>query len=252
MLACLASLSLLVVPAQAVDHYPYVVAEVGSSGETYVQQPRQWNVEPLPSEGHYFKFYNLVWSNWGRAVTTANGKLTLCTEQLTQCQTGTVTVRLSIVEPGPERHEYCWMTIARSSITDVVGAAGNVDPRSGGGLCNDFSTPTSSPERSSYNLTTVRRQTGEVACTNPQFHSLTGIRNSYIFADRIGCKQGFTMLENYVNHGTLSSLLGWYCTGFTGNLGTLILCRTGVNPITEPQNFDIVNMSTPHVRAWAQ
>jgi hypothetical protein len=252
MLACLVSVSLLVVPAQAVNHYPYAVAELSSSGVTYMQQPRQWHVEPLPTEGHHYMFYNLAWSNWGRAVTTTNGMLILCTEQLTQCQKGTVTVRLSNVEPGPERHEYCWMTIARSSIPYIVGAAGNVDPLSGGGLCKAVSKPTPSSGSSSYNLTTVRRQAGEVSCANPQFHSLTGIRNSYIFEDHIGCKRGLTMLENYVNHGTLSSLPGWYCTGMTGNLGTLILCRTGVNPNTEPQNFDIVNASTPHVRAWAQ
>jgi hypothetical protein len=99
-----------------------------------------------------------------------------------------------------------------------------------------------------YNLESNRRQVGEVRCGVPNF----GIpsKDFVAFADGIGCRQGLKALQEYFDRGIMSPLPGWYCTGFSGGIGTLILCRTGVNPVTNPQRFDIVNADTPHARAW--
>ncbi|MGO9972253.1 MAG: hypothetical protein ACLP01_05475 [Solirubrobacteraceae bacterium] len=103
--------------------YPYTVAGQSESG--YVMHPRTWKVLTLPSWGVYYEFSGLSWQHWGSSSTEASGRVRLCTEQLTDCRNGTVTIRLNHAVPAPEMNEYCWMTVLRSSIKYLVGHDGN-------------------------------------------------------------------------------------------------------------------------------
>jgi hypothetical protein len=129
----LSCLLLLGTTAEAAPNFPYYVGGINLPNNGYAPHPRTWTVSPWPDEGYGYMFYDLVWHDWGRATTVANGMINLCTQQLTQCHRGTVTVRLNHVEPAPESHEYCWMTITKSSIKYAVGLVGN--PSVDIGLC---------------------------------------------------------------------------------------------------------------------
>lgn len=100
----------------------FVANNVGS----YVMHPTSWTVVTFPSEGYAYQFSGLTWQNWGTPTAIGNGQLTLCTEQLTECHSGTVTLELNHAQPGNGRYEYCWMSITASSVPDMpAGLAGN-------------------------------------------------------------------------------------------------------------------------------
>jgi hypothetical protein len=121
--------------AQAVPNIPHYVEGTNSKPFSFLYHPRTWNVDPTPDEGYYYMFYDLVWLNWGQATTAATGMINLCTQQITQCHRGTVTVRLNHAELNYESYEYCWMTITRSSIKYAVGLVGNPDEEVGDPTC---------------------------------------------------------------------------------------------------------------------